>query len=222
MKEKVLMIVTSHGHLGDTGRRTGLYLSELAHPYEVFEQAGLEVSVASPLGGEAPIDPKSLSDELARFVDLTKETLPLNKIEPKEYKAFFIVGGHGSVWDLPNDAELQRIFSQAHAQGKVISSVCHGSAALVNLKDASGRFLIQGKKITGFTNSEEAAVNLTEIVPFLLEDELKQSGGKFIGKPNWQENVEIDGQLVTGQNPASARSVAEAVVKLLQLQPVAV
>lgn len=205
MNKRVVLIVTSHSKLGNTGMTTGVYLPEFAHPYEIFEQAGFEISVASPLGGSAPIDPKSLSNELSRFFGLVKATLPLSEVAPKDYDAFFIVGGHGTVWDLPNNAQLQRILPQAYVQGKVVAAVCHGPAALINLKDANDQFLIKGKKVTGFTNQEEAAVNLTEIVPFLLEDSLKQSGGKFIGKPNWQENVVVDERLITGQNPTSAR-----------------
>jgi putative intracellular protease/amidase len=222
MSQRILFIVTSHAHLGSTGQLTGLYLSELAHPCEVFNQMEYQITVASPTGENAPIDPKSLSDELAEFVPLTQGTLPLEQINPADYDVFFVVGGHGTVWDLPNNPELQRILPTAYAQGKVIAAVCHGPAALVNLKTDSGEYLIKGKQVTGFTNEEEAAVKLTDVVPFLLEDALKRAGGKYIGKPNWQTNVVVDERFVTGQNPASARGVAEAIVQALSTLVVAV
>lgn len=215
MSQRILFIVTSHAQLGSTEQMTGLYLSELARPCEVFSQLGYQIAVASPSGGDAPIDPKSLSDELSEYIPLSQGTLPLSQIMPSDYDVFFIVGGHGTVWDLPNNAELQRILPDAYAQGKVIAAVCHGPAALVNLKTNRGEYLIQNKRVTGFTNEEEAAVKLTNVVPFLLEDALKQAGGKYISKPNWQTNVVVDDQLITGQNPASARAVAEAVIRLL-------
>ena len=215
MSQRILFIVTSHAQLGSTEQLTGLYLSELARPYEVFSQLGYQIAVASPSGGDAPIDPKSLSDELSEYIPLTQGTLPLAQIMPSDYDVFFIVGGHGTVWDLPNNAELQRILPDAYAQGKVIAAVCHGPAALVNLKTNRGEYLIQNKQVTGFTNEEEAAVKLTNVLPFLLEDALKQAGGKYISKPNWQTNVVVDEQLITGQNPASARAVAEAVIRIL-------
>jgi putative intracellular protease/amidase len=215
MSQRILFIVTSHAQLGSTEQLTGLYLSELARPYQVFSQLCYQIAVASPSGGDAPIDPKSLSDELSEYIPLTQGTLALAQIMPSDYDAFFIVGGHGTVWDLPNSAELQRILPDAYAQGKVIAAVCHGPAALVNLKTNRGEYLIQNKQVTGFTNEEEAAVKLTNVVPFLLEDALKQAGGKYISKPNWQTNVVVDEQLITGQNPASARAVAEAVIRIL-------
>lgn len=222
MSQHILFIVTSHAHLGSTGQMTGLYLSELAHPCEVFNQMEYQITVASPTGENAPIDPKSLSDELAEFVPLTQGTLSLEQINPADYDVFFVVGGHGTVWDLPNNPELQRILPTAYAQGKVIAAVCHGPVALVNLKTDSGEYLIKGKQVTGFTNEEEAAVKLTDVVPFLLEDALKRAGGKYIGKPNWQTNVVVDERFVTGQNPASARGVAEAIVQVLSTLVVAV
>ncbi len=175
MSKRILFIVTSHSQLGSTGQLTGLYLPELAHPCEVFQQQDYQISIASPVGGDAPIDPKSLSDELADYVPLTQGTLPLSQINAADYDVFFIVGGQGTVWDLPDNSELQRILPAAYAQGKVIAAVCHGPAALVNLKTASGEYLIQGKQVTGFTNAEEAAVKLTNVVPFLLEDALKRA-----------------------------------------------
>jgi putative intracellular protease/amidase len=221
MSKRILFIVTSHSQMGSTGQLTGLYLPELSHPYEVFKGLGYEMTVASPLGGDAPVDPKSLSDELSEFLPLTKGTLSLQGIQPGDYDIFFIVGGHGTVWDLPNNTDLQRILPTAYAQGKIVAAVCHGPAALVNLKKDDGEYLIQGKKVTGFTNSEEEAVKLTDVVPFLLEEALKKAGGNYSGKANWQSNVVVDGHLVTGQNPASARGVAEAILQILSPELIA-
>lgn len=218
MSERILFIVTSHAKLGNTNQLTGLYLPELLHPFEIFNQMGYQIAVASPSGGNAPIDPKSLSDELAEYVSLTQGTIPLEQIDPNDYDVFFVVGGHGTVWDLPNSAELQRILPAAYASGKIIAAVCHGPASLVNLKTEFGEYLLQGKQVTGFTNEEEAAVKLTSVVPFLLEDALKRAGGKYSGKPNWQVNVVVDERLITGQNPASASKVAEEIVKILSMQ----
>lgn len=210
------MILTSHNQLGTTGKPTGVYLSELAHPYEVLTQAGFDITIASPKGDEAPIDPKSLSEELAPYTQLAQNTLPLQKANVEDYDAFLVVGGHGTMWDLPHDIESQRLLSTAYAQNKIIAAVCHGPAALVNLRNLDGSYVIQGKQVTGFTNEEEAAVGLTQVMPFPLEDALKQAGGDYIKAPNWQVNVVVSDRLVTGQNPASAKGVAEAVVMLLQ------
>lgn len=215
MSKQVLMIVTSHSSLGDTGKQTGLYLSELAHPYEILSKAGFDIRVASPKGKDAPIDPKSLSEEFAPYAKLAKNTLSLKDIKVEDYNAYFVVGGHGVMWDLPHNAELQRILTTAYAQNKVIAAVCHGPAALVQLKNPDGSFTLEGKRVTGFTNDEEEAIGLTQVMPFLLEDGLKNAGGEFVKVPKWQANVVVDDRLVTGQNPASAKGVAEAVVKLL-------
>lgn len=209
------MILTSHGYLGQTGRQTGVYLPELAHPYEVFSKAGWDITVASPLGGDAPIDPKSISPELANYVQYAKNTLPLTKIPVEDYDAYFVVGGHGTMWDLPDNEDLQRLLTAAYANGKVVSAVCHGPSALVRLKNPDGSYLIHGKHVAGFTNEEEQAAGLTEVVPFLLEDALKNAGAIYEKSQNWREKVVVDGHLVTGQNPASAKGAAEAVVRIL-------
>ena len=217
MKKKVLMIVTSNSRLGETGKLTGVYLPELAHPYQVFADAGYKIAVASPLGGDAPIDPGSLSPELEPYLQYAKNTLPLSAIQPGDYDAYFVVGGHGTMWDLSENADLQRILPAAYAQNKIVAAVCHGPAALVNLKDASGNSLLKGKRVAGFTNDEEAAAGLTAVVPFLLQDALVKAGGEYVKAPNWQAHVVVDGKLVTGQNPASAQGVGEEVARLLGL-----
>lgn len=216
MTKKILIIVTSHASLGDTGKATGLYLPELAHPYEVFVAAGCQVTVASPLGGEAPVAPESISEELKPYLELVENTTVLDQISPGDYDAYFVVGGHGTMWDLPHNNELQRILAEAYTQGRILAAVCHGPAALVGLKDVSGQALVKNKKVTSFTNDEEDASGFAQVMPFLLEDALLRAGAQFIKADNWQANVVIDGKLVTGQNPASARGVGVAVISLLK------
>ena len=215
MTKKILIVVTSHSSLGDTGKATGLYLPELAHPYEVFIAAGCQVTVASPFGGRAPVAPESISKELKPYLQLVENTKVLDQIDPGDYDAYFVVGGHGTMWDLPHNKELQRILAEAYAQEKILAAVCHGPAALVGLKDLSGQALVKNKKVTSFTSDEEDAGGLKEAMPFLLEDALRRAGAHFIKADNWQANVVIDGKLVTGQNPASAQGVGEAIISLL-------
>jgi putative intracellular protease/amidase len=212
----VLLIVTGHGELGNTGKRTGLHLEELALPYEEFRHAGFHADVASPTGGDAPIDPRSLCDDLLPYVPLTKGTLPLHQITPGDHDVYFIVGGHGTMWDLPADPSLQRLLIAAFKQNKIVAAVCHGPAALVHLRDEDGSYLIGGKRVTGFTNAEEAAAGLTEVMPFLLEDALKRAGGIFIGKANRQLNVVVDGRLITAQNRPSARRASGVIIDVLE------
>ncbi|MBI5753230.1 MAG: type 1 glutamine amidotransferase domain-containing protein [Hydrogenophilales bacterium] len=220
MKQKVLMIVTSHNMLGSTGKPTGLYLSELAHPYEVLVEAGCDITVASPKGGDAPIDPGSIASEIEKYALLAKNTKALHTIKPEDYDAYLVVGGHGTMWDLAFNADLNRILPAAFAQGKVVAAVCHGPVALTHLKNPDGAFMIRNKKVTGFTNEEEFAAGLTKVMPFLLEDELIKAGAAYLKKPNWAANVVVDGNLVTGQNPASAKGVGEAVASLLCVEEV--
>lgn len=216
MGKRVLMIVTSNARMGEAGKETGLYLPELAHPYEVLRTAGHTVVIASPRGGEAPIDPNSLSEDLKGYVPLTRNTIALAEVQPEEYDAFLVVGGHGTMWDLPDDRHVQRILPEALDAGKVVGAVCHGPAALTRLKGKDGRSLLAGKRVTGFTNDEEAAVGLTQTMPFLLEDALRRAGGSYVKAGNWQANVVTDKNLVTGQNPASARGVGEAMARLME------
>jgi len=220
MKQKILMIVTSHNILGNTGKPTGFYLSELAHPYEALVDAGCEITVASPKGGDAPIDPTSITPELEKFTPLAKNTRALHTIKPEDYDAYLVVGGHGTMWDLASNVELNRILPVAFLQGKVVAAVCHGPVALTHLKNPDGTFMIRNKEVTGFTNEEEYAAGLTKVMPFLLEDELIKAGATYLKKPNWTANVVVDGTLVTGQNPASAKGVGEAIVNLLCVEEV--
>ncbi|KAL1872035.1 hypothetical protein VTK73DRAFT_1703 [Phialemonium thermophilum] len=230
MAPKILVVLTSHSELGNTGKKTGWYLPEFAHPYDVFKAAGAELTVASPAGGLAPLDPNSVeaSKEDASSVSflntqksLWEKTTKLDAIADKaadEYDALFFPGGHGPMFDLANDPTSQRVAAAFAAKGKPVAAVCHGPAALVGVKDPrTGEYLLKGKTVTGFSNDEEEAVGLTKAMPFLLESRLNEvSGGKYVkaDKP-WEAKVVVDGNVITGQNPASAKGVGEAIVKAL-------
>ncbi|WP_266168839.1 nuclear transport factor 2 family protein [Dyella subtropica] len=214
---KVLMVVTSHSRFGDSDNPTGLYLSELSHPYEVFVKHGLQVDIASPAGGKAPIDPSSISDaSIGWGIPLVGHTLKLGDIDAGEYAALFIVGGHGAIYDLPHDADLQRLLKQFAAEDKAISAVCHGQAGLLEATLADGAHLLAGKSVTGFSNAEETIIGLEKVVPFLLEDELVKRGAHFKSAAAWESHVVTHGALMTGQNPASAAALAEAVCAHLE------
>ncbi len=214
--KKILMVVTSNDKMGDADYKTGLYLSELTHPYDVFKEAGFAIDVASPKGGIAPIDTHSLSEfDGNPYEDITNNTLKLNHVSMNDYDAIFLVGGHGVMWDFPDNQTLQNLVKEAYHTGKAVAAVCHGPAGLVNVTDTAGNYLFKGKKMTSFTAAEEATVNLTTIVPFLLEEKFKQNEVLFEHSDVWQEHVVVDGQLITGQNPASAAGVGRAVVKCL-------
>ncbi len=224
------MVLTNHGSLGDTGKDTGFYLSEAAHPHEVFTKAGYEVVFASPDGGFAPVDPKSLKDPdeassafLKKFVSDhadskgIKDTLALGKLKASDYRGIFFAGGHGTMWDFRKNAELQKMTSTMFEQGATVGAVCHGPAALINVVLSDGEPLVKGRKVAGFTNREEEAVGLTKVVPYLLETELKKKGAEFAGNSeNFKSQAVRDGQLVTGQNPASATATAELFVEALK------
>lgn len=225
MKTKALIVVTSHSQLGKTGKPTGYYLPEVTHPYFELEKAGFEIDVASPLGGEAPMDPssKDLSDEANRkflqqpfLVEKLKKTIPLGKINPKDYSAILFAGGHGTMWDFADSTDIHRITAEIFENQGVVAAVCHGPAALVNVKLSNGRFLVDGKRVTGFSNAEEEEANLTKVMPFLLQTALEERQAKYEKAPIWKKNVVTDGNLVTGQNPASAADVGKAIVTILQ------
>lgn len=224
---KILIVLTSNSALGNTGGKTGFWIEEFAAPYYTLQAAGAEITLASPLGGQPPIDPKS--DEASsqtpatvRFKadvalqELLAQTVKLADINPHDFDAVFYPGGHGPLWDLTNDADSIDLIETFWDSKKPIAAVCHAPAVLLNAKDEDGNFLIKGKQVTGFTNSEEAAVQLTDVVPFLLEDELVKKGGLYSKKGDWASNVVTDGLLITGQNPASSEAVAEALLALLK------
>ncbi len=224
----VLLVLTNHSELGDTGRPTGFYLSEAAHPWSVFRDAGYTVVLTSPDGGRAPIDPKSLEDiddESQAFLERfategeVRKTVRLGKGKAKKADAIFFVGGHGAMWDFPSDVGVRASAEKHYETGGILAAVCHGPAALVGLKGADDKPLVNNRRVTGFTNAEEASVEMTEHMPFLLETRLRELGAQFDGASNFQNNVEIDGRIITGQNPESARQTAEAVVRVLEENP---
>lgn len=223
---KVLFVLTSHDRLGDTGRKTGFWLEEFAAPYYVFQDAGAEITLASPLGGQPPLDPKSDEPDAQtaateRFrkdpkaqAALAATTL-LAQVKADDYDAVFYPGGHGPLWDLANDATSIALLEAFERAGKPLGLVCHAPGALIQVKAANGQPLVAGRRVTGFTNSEEDAVGLTAVVPFLIEDVFTRLGGDYHKGPDWQVHVEVDGRLVTGQNPASSEAVAEALLSML-------
>jgi len=222
---KVLIVLTNHAQLGNTGQLTGFYLSEASHPYAAFTRSGYQVDFVSPTGNAAPIDPKSLdmSDPLNRqFVDnaavMAKVQDPLSpaEVNPGDYQAIFFAGGHGVMWDLPNDSAMAQLTAKMYEQGAVVGAVCHGPAALVNVKLSNGTYLVAGKTVAAFTNEEEEAVGLTQVMPFLLESTLIERGARHTEAANFQPHVAVSGRLVTGQNPASATGVAESMLQLMQ------
>jgi putative intracellular protease/amidase len=219
---RVAIVLTNHGTLGSTGKPTGFYLSEATHPFHVFRNAGYEVDFLSPKGGLAPMDGLDAKDAIndafladAALVARTKSTTAIRAADPARYDAVFFSGGHGTMWDFPADASLQAFARSVYERGGVVAAVCHGPAALVNLRLTDGRYLVAGKEVAAFTDEEEAAVKLDAVVPFALETTLRQRGATFVESPNFQARVAVSDRLVTGQNPASATGTAEAVVELL-------
>ena len=224
---KILMILTSHDELGDTGKKTGFWLEEFAAPYYVFRDAGAEITLASPKGGQPPLDPKSdapdaqtaATDRFKNDVDAQAElasTHTLSDIDVTSYDAVFYPGGHGPLWDLAEDNHSVAIIEAAIAAGKPVAAVCHAPGVLKNVKAADGSPLVKGKKVAGFTNSEEEAAGLTEIVPFLVEDMLKANGGVYSKGDDWSVHVVEDGLLITGQNPASSEKAAKMLLAKLR------
>lgn len=223
----VLIVLTSHDQLGDTGKKTGFWLEEFAAPYYRLKDAGAQLTLASPGGGQPPLDPKSAepdfqTDATRRFeMDLSarKElanTAKLADMKVADFDAVFYPGGHGPLWDLHNDLDSIALIEGFIAAGKPVASVCHAPAVLLNARDEHGEPLVKGKQVTGFSNSEEAAVELTDIVPYLLEDQLVAMGGVYQKVEDWHPLVVVDGLVITGQNPGSSNAVAEALVKALR------
>ncbi|WP_439883271.1 type 1 glutamine amidotransferase domain-containing protein [Pontibacter sp. MBLB2868] len=224
---KVLIVLTSHAELGDTGKKTGFWVEEFAAPYYTLSDAGVDITIASPKGGQPPIDPSSESPDAQtkatkRFYEdkelqeKLSKSKKLSEIKAEDYDAVFYPGGHGPLWDLANDKDSINLIEKFYAQGKPLALVCHAPAALAKVKDSEGEPLVKGKKVTGFTNSEEKAVQLTDIVPFLVEDKLKELGGNYSKADDWQSYVLKDGLLITGQNPASSEGAAEELLKMLK------
>jgi putative intracellular protease/amidase len=222
----VLIVLTSHAELGNTGEKTGFWLEEFASPYYRLKDAGLQLTLASPKGGQPPLDPKSdqpdfHTDATRRFEndaaaqEKLANTAKLADINAQDFDGVFYAGGHGPLWDLYNDSNSIALIETFIATGKPAAAVCHASAVLLKAKDQNGQPLVQGKQVTGFSNSEEAAVELTDIVPYLLEDQLVAMGGIYQKVDDWNPLVITDGLLITGQNPASSDAVAEALFKAI-------
>ena len=219
---KILIVLTSHDDLGGTGKKTGFYVSETAYPWHVFSRAGYQVDLVSPKGGRPPQDGADLADPVQKAflgdAEMSRKltrTLRPQEVQARDYAAIFYAGGHGTMWDFPDDTALARIARDIYEAGGVVAAVCHGPAALVNITLSDGTYLVSGKEVSAFTNKEEAAVGLTGVVPFLLQTALEERGAKHVAGPNFQPKVSVSGRLVTGQNPASAGPVAEQVVAVL-------
>ncbi len=225
--KKVLIVITSHDALGNTGQKTGVWLEEFAAPYYFFKDKGLEVTLASPKGGQPPIDPKSelpdfQTESTRRFTEdkatqaVFAQTVPLATVNHQAYDAIFYSGGYGPLWDLADDPNSIALIESFYNNNKPVASVCHGPAIFKNVKDANGTPIVQGKKVTAYSNSEEAAINFTDIVPFSVEDMLKANGGVYSKGEDWNPYALEDGLLVTGQNPASSELVADLLLKKIK------
>jgi putative intracellular protease/amidase len=224
---KALMVITSHDQLGNTGRKTGFWLEELAAPYYVFKDAGVEITLASPKGGRPPLDPKSNEPEFRTDLTLRfkndaaaeaqlDKTVRLDSVKQEDFDTVFYPGGHGPMWDIAEDKHSIKLIESFLAARKPIATVCHSTGALRHVKTPDGKLLVQGKEVTGFTNGEEAEVGLTTIVPFLVEDEMLKLGAIFSKKANWAPHVVSDGLLITGQNPHSSGPAAKTLMAALK------
>ena len=224
---KILIVLTSHDQLGNTGKKTGFWLEEFAAPYYVLKDAGAAITLASPKGGQPPLDPKS--DLPESLTELTKRfrkdkaaqaelanTKKLSDVSADDFDAVFYPGGHGPMWDMPDNKISIALIEAFVKADKPIGAVCHAPAAIVNVRGKDGEYLVKSKHVTGFTNAEEEVVGLSNVVPFLLEDRLKERGGLYSKGADWAPYVQVDGKLVTGQNPASSRPAAQELLKLLR------
>lgn len=225
--EKVLIVVTSHSQMGTTSEKTGYWMGEVTHPYKELVDAGIDVDIASIAGGKAPVDERSLEEADTTnqwFMADSKhnaklqQTLTLADLKASDYKAVLFAGGHGTMWDFPQDKAIQQFAADLYQNNGIVAAVCHGPAALLNIKLADGSYLIAGKQVTGFSNTEEDQAKLTQVVPFSLQNQLIQRGASYSAAANWQSKVVVDQRLVTGQNPQSAAAVGQTLVKLLTTQ----
>jgi putative intracellular protease/amidase len=223
MKKSILIAVTSHSEKGSTKQKTGAYVSEISHPVAEFIARGYDVEFVSPKGGQVPLDGVDLKDPVnAEFLGNESMMKKLHQskqpsaVNAKDYAAIFFAGGHGTMWDFPGCEALAVLTAKIYEQGSAVGAVCHGPAGLVNVKLSSGKYLVDGKRVSAFTNDEEAAAGLTNVVPFLLADTLTQRGATHVPAPNWQSQVVVSERLVTGQNPASAKGVAVSMCEVLE------
>jgi len=228
MPNRILMIVTSNRRMGESGKPTGLWAEELAAPYYALKDAGAEITLASPAGGPAPVDPGSLKPRgqngaaVERFIAdaalqaAVESTLKVAELDVAAFDAVFFPGGHGTMWDLPGDAGVQRVVEKMGSRGKLVATVCHGAAALVSARAPDGAPLVRGRRVNAFTDAEEQAVGLQDVVPFRLESRLRELGARFESAANWQPHVVRDGWLITGQNPQSSERVASELLGALR------
>ncbi|GEN54978.1 type 1 glutamine amidotransferase domain-containing protein [Halobacillus faecis] len=218
MSKKVLMVVTNHEKITDE-QPTGIWLSEFGEAYNEFQKHGYEVTVASPEGGRSPVDPGSVSEDEPQEILDTKphleNTTPLADVEAEDYDAIFLPGGHGTMFDFPDNEKLQKLLRNFYEADKIVAAVCHGPAGLVGATLSNGEPLVKGKRVNAFTDAEEVETTLDQHMPFLLESKLNELGATFVSGPNWSEHYEVDGNLITGQNPQSTEVVAKEVVKQL-------
>jgi putative intracellular protease/amidase len=231
-KMKILMVLTSHDQLGNTGKKTGFWLEELAAPYFIFGDAGVDITLASPKGGQPPLDPKSnepgfQTDDTRRFeqdptaTHALANTTKLSEIDQADYDSVFFPGGHGPLWDLTNDSDALSLIEDILSAKKPVALVCHAPGILTNVKAPNGEPIAKGRAVTGFTNSEEDAMHLVDVVPYLLEDVLKEQGAQFTSTANWGVHVVQDGLLITGQNPGSSKQTAQRLLDALKKQDAA-
>jgi len=224
---KVLFVLTSHSDLGNTGKKTGFWVEEFAAPYYAMADKGVDITIASPKGGQPPIDPASEAPDAqtestkryyadSQLKEKVATTKKIADVKSADFDAVFYPGGHGPMWDLYDDKNSIALIESFWAAGKPVAAVCHAPSALLNVKDENGDPLVKGKKVTGFTNTEEEGVQLTDVVPYLLEDELKAKGGLYSKGSDWSSHVVEDGMLITGQNPASSEEAAEKLLALLE------
>ena len=226
-KMKILIVLTSHSKLGNTEGKTGFWIEEFANPYYIFKDAEAQITLASPKGGQPPIDPKSDAPENQTeatiqykkdsvLLGLMANTLKLDEVDSDDFDAIFFPGGHGPLWDLTTNEDSISLIEEFWDAKKPVAAVCHAPSVLLNVKDEDGNFLIKRKKVTGFSNTEEVAVKLDKVVPFMLEDELKNKGGIYSKKDDWSSYVVKDGLLITGQNPQSSEAVAKELLAVLK------
>lgn len=218
MSKKVLMVVTSHSDI-TASKKTGIWLSEFAEAYIEFKKEGYEVTVVSPLGGKAPVDPNSVDAntpvEILGTKEILENTVKIDEVSAEGYDAIFLPGGHGTMFDLPNNSKLQILLREFYEDNKIVAAVCHGPAGLVGATLTNGQPLVAGKRVNAFTDSEEIETTMDQVMPFLLESKLRELGANFISTPNWSSHVEVDGNLITGQNPQSTVVVVKTVIEKL-------
>ncbi|WP_413587243.1 type 1 glutamine amidotransferase domain-containing protein [Bdellovibrio sp. HCB274] len=222
-QKKVLFVATNTVRLGNTGHRTGAFLSELTHPYEEISAAEYDIDIASPQGGEIPLDGIKMDDPINAvwmndedFLEKIQNSIPLAEVRAHEYCAIYVAGGHGAMFDLPDDSTLQSLVADIYENDGVVAAVCHGTGGLVNCRNSQGEYLIKDHEVTGFSNAEEEMVGMEDVVPFLLQDKIQSRGASYTHGPKFSAHVVKSGRLVTGQNPASAMGVGQSVVEVLE------